>query len=512
MAMTEIGQLHSRYVRLADKFRALWTYNQFAGGVYKNVLHFPLPYDIDFPVIYESIRRASDIIQSASAIAAVPVMEQSERQLQQVIKPLTEADQLITPPVLRRFLDQLKRKDDKKVIFYLIKFYLYADTVDGDQRDKLDFLFTKIGEDFFESRGEYWSKDPGELRKHVESLVAVRPIEFTDSKEIVRLVNAMRSLKTEIQQTESFEHLTSSHLLDDARALKHGMGNYFFHPDVLIAVIDCNVTTRNRFLRYYSDEELRLIEDSQRLVDNEEAIARGFGESNPALMQEIANFRQLKQEFEESRANFNVKHNLIAQLKASMNAILAHLDRVVPAPADQMSEEHLVEQHRLESVRRVFGDDSMLDDYLVRICEALESVDQQLGPEELASAPQANDLRLEPWEAAAYMKLYHSMQREEAEDDDLLQLYLRSAALRMKIAEEASFLAAFPPQKPVQGMLLRKVKESLDRANTYDQHFVALLHDEIHYSSSTNLHRLYRSRFRLLRVFSGLWLIYDHFT
>jgi hypothetical protein len=110
------------------------------------------------------------------------------------------------------------------------------------------------------------------------------------------------------------------------------------------------------------------------------------------------------------------------------------------------------------------------------------------------------------------MKLYHSMQREEAEDDDLLQLYLRSAALRMKIAEEASFLAAFPPQKPVQGMLLRKVKESLDRANTYDQHFVALLHDEIHYSSSTNLHRLYRSRFRLLRVFSGLWLIYDHFT
>jgi hypothetical protein len=512
MAITEIGQLHSRYVRLSDKFRALWTYNQFATGVYKNVLRFPLPYNIDFPAIYDSIRRASDIIQSASAMTAMPIMEEGERELQRIVVPLVEADQLITPPVLRRFLDQLKRRDDKKVIFYLIKFYLYGDSVDGDQRDKLDFLFTRIGEDYFEARGEYWSKDPGELRKQIESLVAVRPVEFTDSKEIVRLVNAMRTLKAEIQQTENFETLTDSHLLDDARALKHRMGNYFFHPDVLIAVIDCNVTTRNRFLRYYSEEEHHLIDDSQRLVDNEEAIARGFGESNPGLMQEIANFRQLKQEFEESRANFNVKHNLIAQLKTSMNSILGHLDRVVPAPADQISEERLVEEHRLESVRRIFGEDSLLDDYLVRIYGTLESLDDQLEPEQLIAAPEMADLRLEPWEAAAYRKLYRSSPMEDSENEELLQLYLRAASLRIKITEEASFLAAFPPQRPVQGTLMQKVKESLDRANTYDQYFVTMLHDEIHYSDSKNVHRLYRSRFRLLRVFSGLWLIYDHFT
>jgi hypothetical protein len=512
MAITEIGQLHSRYVRLSDKFRALWTYNQFAAGVYKNVLRFPLPYSIDFPGTYDQIRRASDVIQSASAATAIPMMEESERELQRIIASLVEADQLITPPVLRRFLDQLKRKDDKKVIFYLIKFYLYADTVDADQRDKVDFLFTKIGEDYFEARGEYWSKDPSELRKQLESLVAVRPVEFTDTKEIVGLVNAMRTLKGEIQQAETFEQLTESHVLEEGRALKHRMGNYFFHPDVLIAVIDFNVTTRNRFLRFYTEEEQRLIEDSQRLIDNEEAIARGFGESNPALMQEIAAFRQLKHEFEDSRANFNVKHNLIAQLKASMNNILQHLDRVVPAPADQISEERLLEVHRVESVRRVFGEDPLLHDHLMRLYAALEAIDPHVGEERMAAASEATDLRLEPWEAAAYLKLYHNKEREAAESEELLLLYLRAAALRLKIAEEAAFLAAFPPQRPVQGTLLQKVKESLDRANTYDQQFVAMLHDEIHYSNSRNLHRLYRSRFRLLRVFSGLWLIYDHFT
>ena len=511
MAITEIGQLHSRYVRLSDKFKALWTYNQFATGVYKNVLRLPLPYNIDFPSIYDSIRRASDVIQTASAIDAIPMMEESERELQQALIPLVDADEAVTPPVFRRFLDQLKRRDDKKVIFYLIKFYLHADAVNGDQRDKVDFLFTKMGEDFFESRGEFWSRDPGELRRQLESLVSVRPVEYTDSKEISKLVNQVRTLKAHVQQTENFEQMTETHVLDDARALKQRMGNYFFHPDVLIAIIDLNVTIKARFLRYYSQEEQYLIQESQRLVDSEDAIARGFGESNPGLMKEISNFRQLRQDFEESRANFNVKHNLVAELKSSMNNILAQIDREIPAPAEQMSEAGREEARRSEAVRRKFGDDQLLHEYVVRIYNALESLDPHMGEDLMVDSPEAADLRLEPWEAGAYLKLFRNREMEN-ENEDLLLLYLRSAALRMKIAEEANFLAAFTPQRPVQGTLLQKVKDSLDRANTYDQMFVNLLHDEIHYSDSRNLHRLYRSRFRLLRVFSGLWLIYDHFT
>ena len=56
------------------------------------------------------------------------------------------------------------------------------------------------------------------------------------------------------------------------------------------------------------------------------------------------------------------------------------------------------------------------------------------------------------------------------------------------------------------------IKDSLDRANTYDQQFVNALHDVIHFTDSHDVHSLYRSRFRLLRVFAGLWLLYDQFT
>ena len=74
MAIVDIGQLHSRYVRLADRFKALWTYNQLVTSVYKNVLHLPVPYTIDFPAVYEKIKGASDVIQSSNSADADPMM------------------------------------------------------------------------------------------------------------------------------------------------------------------------------------------------------------------------------------------------------------------------------------------------------------------------------------------------------------------------------------------------------------------------------------------------------
>ena len=47
------------------------------------------------------------------------------------------------------------------------------------------------------------------------------------------------------------------------------------------------------------------------------------------------------------------------------------------------------------------------------------------------------------------------------------------------------------------------------RAKELDEEFNTLLHEAVYYSNARILHQLYRSRFRLLRGFSGLWLIYD---
>ena len=56
MSVTEIGSQQGRYARLSDRFKSLWTYHQFAAGVFKNFLGAPIPYTVDFPRLFEDVK------------------------------------------------------------------------------------------------------------------------------------------------------------------------------------------------------------------------------------------------------------------------------------------------------------------------------------------------------------------------------------------------------------------------------------------------------------------------
>lgn len=515
MSVAEIGQLHNRYVRLSDKFKSIWTYHQFAAGVYKNLLDHPLPYQIDFQQTFESIRALNEVVQAADVAAGVATMEKTDRELGRMIVQLVGADREITAPLLRRFFEKLKKHDDK-ILYYLVKFYLYSESVDGDYRDKIDFLVTRIGEDFTEEKGEYWSKDSLELRKHLQSLGSVRSAKLGGQAEIINIIRTIRGLRDEILAASSFEHLAQRNLLKGERAYKHQLGDNYFHPDVLLAIIELNVTAKNTFLKLYREEEQRILEDSRKLLEHEQAISRGFGESNPVLLGELARFREFKRRFDDSRANSNLKHDVIAQLKTSMSNILAQLDRGLDGRSfelglEDLSQSVFLQARHSDSIADIFGNDALLNPYLLRIVTALEAVDRKLPEERIIRTSEVEPLRLEPWEVTAYQMLCQQRSGPEPESEELLQLYLRGAALRMKIDEEACALAAVHPSVPPEPGLLEQAKASLDRAKELDESFGDFLHDVIHYSSPSDLHRLYRSRFRLLRGFSGLWLIYDKY-
>lgn len=508
MSVAEIGQLHSRYVRLSDKFKAAWTYNQFASGVYKNLLQRDLPYRIDFQVLYDEIKNACDVIQSAASATAGPMMDRSDQRLERAVAELLSADAPISASVLRRFFQGLKRQDEK-IIFNIIKFYLYAGATEGEYRDKLDFLFTRVGEDFVEEREEYSPKDSLELRKQFQGLVAVRPPEPKPQEEIVRLIRGLRTVREQIQNAATFEELTQSNLLTRARELKESLGDQFLHPDVLLAVVECNVTTKNRFEKLYRDEEERILEDARRLLENEDAIARGFGESNPDLLAEMQRFKEAKQEFDDSRARQDVKHKVISRLKASMNNILAQLDRGLEPSSDveAISDDFLLEVQHADAVHRVMGDDPLLSECLNRIVAALDPFERDAAPERVGADPAVAALRLEPWEIVAFQMLFGDGPPDD--EEDLLRLFLTAAALRMRIDDQAHALSAVPRHQLPDPSMLRQIKASLERAKDLDLRFKDFLQEGVGGAGARNLHRLYRSRLRLLRGFSGLWLIYD---
>ena len=500
MAVAETLSLEARCERISDRLKAAWTSHQFVAGAYHHFLAAPLPYDVDFTRVYDRTRKLAATIDSGRLVASISAVTDLEIALDRITRDLLSADDAISPSLLRRFFEKLKRQEDT-IIEYLIKFYLYADAVEADRRDKLDFLFTRLGEDFNAPRGEFSVRESLELRQRIIPLVGLLRVAGAPRDEVVRVIRAVRSMRDDVASAVKFDDLTERNLLKDARTFKHRVGDLFFDPDVLLAIIELNVASKNRFIRLYHGEEQRIVEDSAKLMEHGDAIERNFGEANPALIEEIARFREFKERFDTLRAQSNIKHHVVAHLKASMNNILAQLDRgldVEEEPPPEPPARFYDETRQVEDVTARFGRGEPLLDFLVRIGAAIDT-------------GEAAQLRLEPWETAAYEKLF-GRRPPDSEDDgeDLWVLHVRAAALRIKVDEEATIMAtAIAAGVRPEALLLGRAKQSLDLAKELDALFADLLQEAVYYSNRQIMHQLYRSRFRLLRGFSGLWLIYD---
>lgn len=515
MSVADLGVLHARYVQLTDRFKSVWTYHQFASSVFKNFQGGEVPYKVDFQATHDRIKRVSTLMNPGQAVDAGASLDMSEVALDRAAGAMLRADDEITPSVARRFFERLKRQDEQ-IVQNLIKFYLYADAVEGDRRDKIDFLFTRIGEDFMAERGEYWSRESLEFREKIIALVSILKLEEAPADEVIRLIRAVRNLRDEIQSAEAFEELTDRNLLKNARTFKHRLGDLYFHPDILMSIVELNVGTKNRFLKLYHDEERRIIEDSQKLLDHGPAIERNFGETNPGLLEEIARFRDYKAVFDRSRADSNVKHDVITHLKQSMTNILAQLDRGLAVEEEDdgsdLPRALFDDAEQRQHVADRFGNDSLLHRELLRMARAIDAVPGDLIPEEAVDLPSIRELRLEPWEIASWQKVFDRRSPDGGEDDteELWTVFIRGAALRLKIDEEATNLAASRAAGlPADSELLERARGSLDLSKQLDALFNGFLHEAVYASSTRVLHQLYRSRFRLLRGFSGLWLIYD---
>ncbi len=510
MKVGDVAEFQSRYARISDRFKATWTAHQFVSGAHRHLLGERLPYALDFDSIYEHVKSVANAIGnimrgSVRGDGTMAKIEEVEEMLVDATDLILAADARIGPSLLRRFFESIKPQDDA-ITESMIRFYLFADAVEGDRRDKLDFLFTRLGET---------TSDTLTLRQRLVELVAALHTADAPRDEVIGLIRAMRSMKDDIESVSKFDDLTERNLLRDARTFKHRVGDLYFDPDVLLAIVDLNIATKNRFARLYGGEEERLMHDADKLMEHGSAIERNFGEANPELIDEIARFRELREQFDALRATSNVKHDVVFRLKASMNNILTQLGRGLPNEDDVQTNEwppaFFDETQRLERVTQRFGRGEPLTHFIMRIDAAIDRSDPALPPDQLIASEHLRELRLEPWEAAAYQKLIERRSAEEEEDnEELWMLYVRAAALRQKVDAEATIIAtAIAAGVRPEAELLTQAKRSLDLAKEIDVTFGDFLQEAVYYANRRILHQLYRSRFRLLRGFSGLWLIYD---
>jgi hypothetical protein len=145
-------------------------------------------------------------------------------------------------------------------------------------------------------------------------------------------------------------------------------------------------------------------------------------------------------------------------------------------------------------------DDEVLVPYLERIERHLDASAFRLpdGP------------RLESWETAAFRDGADGSSGDTAARVN--ELYRTAAALRLKIEDEVREVSQERERKRINENLAGRIEWTLAHARIIDAAFDDLMKGGAYAPDSEEIEQLNRSRLRLIRLFSGLWLLHDEIT
>lgn len=524
--------LSDRYTSLSDRFRSLWTFYQFLGGVFKHQGNGDLPYHHDFQALY---RRLQALVPQTSTGQSGPAeleLNRIEAELDGIRSELAKLETRFPPSVLRRFFDHLKRQDER-ILYALVKFYLQAPEIDTDGFDKLDILLTRLAEvPLDDDRARV--RDATELQASFARLAEVAGSPAVDPAEARTLVVAIREIRDGLAAIDDFQTLIHSDLYERYRALKRRLGAAILDPAVLVEIVTTNVEAKNRFRTLYREEEIRILEDTNKIFEIERYIERNPGLASDELRRQLEQFRTNRERFEGGRRDGNLKREDIAALRSSMESVLElfdprqrALERIAPNgpelelddqadddPPFELAEtvdEPPAPTSEATSLAELLPPDPLLNEQLHKIMFALELVEWDRAPELLASAKELHGLRLEPWEVTAYRTLVERSAVEGSMEHETAAFLLTSAALRLRMEDELADIDR--ALKSGRGARLEEVLErtmqSLERAREVDRRFQWILEDLLFRGAAERLESIYRSRFRFLSAYAELWLAHQ---
>jgi hypothetical protein len=496
MSVEKIQLLHEDYIRLTERFKALWTFNQFLRGVYKTFFSSEPSYDVDFNALYEEVKAVAAQINASQPEAVSPRMRELSERLDAVSRELREVDRKVSPSFVRRFFEKV-RPQDEKISFHLLRFYFSQPDVDEDVVDKVDFLATvaAAGQPDPEASS---AKPRTAVKKFFDSVTSTSVWPRIESGITPSIVRAFDELASDMSRAHEFEELLSERLLNNVRTMKRRVANGLADPEILTAIACCNMTTRSVFHRLYEKEERRLDEATGRITDLERELSRG-GEDKPS--EEFRRFRESRIRFDRQATEKNLRAQHILDLKHAIGDVLEKFD-ISGLEAEDIDEAlELVEEVEGEAQETAFW-----KPYLDRILSAVELYDDGTGPLKIGLTGLAH-LKLETWELLAARRTVAAAGEPPSARERTL---LRAVALRIKSEDEIAALGQHtggeaPPE------LLRAVRGTLACAPELDLRLTEVIEEASIGPAVHDVRTWTRSRFRLLRATADLWLALDAF-
>jgi hypothetical protein len=522
MVTANLQELNQRYVRLTDRCRSQWTFYQLLQGLFKHLRGLPCPVEIDFQGLFAQLRELGQDLASAQTARIEKLLEQLMVRLDGQQASLAAVDREVAPSLLRRFFDRL-RNQDEKILLAIIKFYLDGNDLGEDTVDKIDILLTRLAE-IPRADGRSLVRERHEIERLVQPLLQYRQPPLMPENELTILLGALGDLRSEVAACRTFAELAGGGALDRFRTLKRRLGDKLLHPRLLPAMLETTVAIKNRFRELWEDEEPQLLDDTNRVMELRKQLADHPELMTSELREALDVFAAARRKFDQRRSEENLRRDDVMELRRTLDRILEQYDKGIPALAQDSepvtrvniaaAQEAAPADGAAESAPAELGGhfppDPLLQEYLSKIVFVLELVGRDHPAEEIVHAKEMATLRLEPWEVTAAQRIVSGEGAAGTLGGERLRLFLDGAALRVRMDEEAREIDRL--QKRGSDRLqevLERGGQSLQRAAELERRFQWFIDDALYRGDTEFLLHLYRSRFRLLRAYSGLWLIHN---
>ncbi|MEM6454318.1 MAG: hypothetical protein AAF772_04415 [Acidobacteriota bacterium] len=524
-ATQELNRIHKRYVSVSNKFKASWTFHQFIQGLQKVFTdEGPANYQADFQSAYANLKEVSSNLTESSANSIEPQLERAEKGLETLVRTMLTADAQVTPGMLRQFFQRVKNYDDN-ILTQLIRFYLAVHTGKRwpqDRLDKVDFLATKLLEDYDDRNDLYSIADATMLRESAEGFWRVSGVPEPEAEHLQDHREQLDQLRREIAAVGSIDELNEARLVQRYRDYKFELGSLYFHPRLLPIILDINVNLKNQIQQLYHKEEQRIVAEYQEVFDLEQAVPVGT-----KLQAELDDFREDVERFEKQLQGSNVRLGDLARLRDKVKQLIPRLrpsDRdalgstgPMAIPTGSLSLDAAFEEPAGGGSSAGAGsntdeigasppaDYAYVGEQYLAIHEALAMTNVNSDPKRVTIEPEVYSFGLEPRDVIAYRRLQGNVPCDEAVE----AFILRAAALRIRIEQEVDEIKGILDDSAItrDAPVFAQAAVTVRLSDLWVRRFDHLIHATLLSDDSTEARSLQVLRMRLTRSYAGLWLL-----
>jgi hypothetical protein len=312
-----------------------------------------------------------------------------------------------------------------------------------------------------------------------------------------------------MNDVENLDRLNDSGLIRRHRALKHSLGSLYFHPELLLAIQETNLVFKSRIQKLYRQEEQRIVAEYQRVFDLEREVPL-----DTQLDRELAEFREEIERFEKQLQREEFRLGDIALIRQKVKELMPRLTAGRSSTSEQGAAVSRTATGSIELPPGKSGavpsplqpGEELLAEHYRRLVDTLREVNPpDLHADRVVLKPEVFALRIEPREVEAYRRLTG----REPCDRELEQFLLESAALRMRVNEEAQEIASLLDETSITGdsVSFARARLTCRAADDFLWRFNHVLHELIMDRGTAECRQVQLLRMRLMRDYAGLWLL-----